>query len=244
VFSFLYSEQKKMRQTAENWLEVADRVFKYRRDQLNESQTKKLLGATGELKLRLKEKADASKLKMSVESLEGILRDTGGRIYPVSSIVENVEFFLVAAIVILGLRAYFVQPFKIPTNSMWPTYYGMTARNPECWERCRAWRGSVRRIIRQPHQLTDKSISPRSVIRRLQCRRFTPKLKGEPYWFSLPPGRNSPFPWMGRQPPSTSQLTLISISFSATLSSRIPAIHTMLWLKLPDKSIRWNNRRS
>jgi signal peptidase I len=41
--------------------------------------------------------------------------------------VENVEFFLVAAIVILGLRAYFVQPFKIPTNSMWPSYYGMTA---------------------------------------------------------------------------------------------------------------------
>jgi signal peptidase I len=41
--------------------------------------------------------------------------------------VENVEFFLVAAIVILGLRAYFVQPFKIPTNSMWPTYYGMTS---------------------------------------------------------------------------------------------------------------------
>ncbi|MBA3849356.1 MAG: signal peptidase I [Opitutus sp.] len=31
-----------------------------------------------------------------------------------------------AAIVILGLRAYFVQPFKIPTNSMWPSYYGMT----------------------------------------------------------------------------------------------------------------------
>jgi signal peptidase I len=41
--------------------------------------------------------------------------------------VENVEFFLVAAIVILGLRAYIVQPFKIPTNSMWPSYYGMTA---------------------------------------------------------------------------------------------------------------------
>lgn len=127
MFSFLYSEQKKMRQNAENWLEVADRVFKYRRDQLNETQTKKLLTATGEVKLRLKEKADASRIKMAVESLEGALRDTGGRIYPVSSIVENVEFFLVAAIVILGLRAYFVQPFKIPTNSMWPSYYGMTS---------------------------------------------------------------------------------------------------------------------
>ena len=127
MFSFLYSEQKKMRQNAENWLEVADRVYKYRRDQLNDSQLNRLAAASGEVKLRLKEKADASKIKMSVESLEGVLRDTGGRIYPMSSIVENVEFFLVAAIVILGLRAYFVQPFKIPTNSMWPTYYGMTA---------------------------------------------------------------------------------------------------------------------
>ena len=116
-----------MRQNAENWLEVADRVFKYRRDQLNEPQTKKLLSATDEVKLRLKEKAEASRIKLAVEALESVLRDTGGRIYPVSSLVENVEFFLVAAIVILGLRAYFVQPFKIPTNSMWPSYYGMTA---------------------------------------------------------------------------------------------------------------------
>jgi len=127
VFSFLYSEQKKMRQNAVNWLEIADRVYHYRRDQLNQTQLQKLQSAAGEVKLRLKEKADASRLKMSVESLEGVLRDTGGRIYPVSSIIENVEFFLVAAIVILGLRAYFVQPFKIPTNSMWPSYYGMTA---------------------------------------------------------------------------------------------------------------------
>jgi signal peptidase I len=38
-----------------------------------------------------------------------------------------VEFLVVAALVILGLRTYFVQPFKIPTNSMWPSYYGMTS---------------------------------------------------------------------------------------------------------------------
>lgn len=31
-----------------------------------------------------------------------------------------------AAIVILGIRTYFIQPFKIPTNSMWPTFNGMT----------------------------------------------------------------------------------------------------------------------
>jgi len=127
MFDFLYSEEKKMRRNAENWLEVADRVYKFRRDRLTETQNARLVSATGELKLRLKERVDAGKLKLSIEALERVLRDTGGRIYPASSMVENVEFFLVAAIVILGLRAYFVQPFKIPTNSMWPSYYGMTA---------------------------------------------------------------------------------------------------------------------
>src|SRR3954469_22214688 len=116
-----------MRQNAANWIEVADRVYKFRRDQLTSDQNQRLLAAVGGVKQRLKEKADAPKLKLAVESLEGVLRATGGRIYPQGALVENIEFFLVAAIVILGLRAYFVQPFKIPTNSMWPTYYGMTA---------------------------------------------------------------------------------------------------------------------
>lgn len=115
-----------MRRHASNWLEVAERVFNFRRDLLTDTERQQLQGATGELKLRLKERADSGKLKLGIEKLEGVLDKTGGKMYPSNSIVENVEFFLVAAIVILGLRAYFVQPFKIPTNSMWPTYYGMT----------------------------------------------------------------------------------------------------------------------
>ncbi len=127
MFSFLYSETKKTRQDARNWLEVADRVDKFRRDQLTAAQTAKLLAATGEVQARLKDRAEAGQLKSAIEKLEAVLREVGGRVYPLSSMIENVEFFLVAAIVILGLRAYFVQPFKIPTNSMWPSYYGMTA---------------------------------------------------------------------------------------------------------------------
>lgn len=71
------------------------------------------------------------KLKPAIEHLEEP-RWYGGAIYPKSALVENVEFFLVAAIVILGIRTYFIQPFKIPTNSMWPTYNGMT---PEAFPR-------------------------------------------------------------------------------------------------------------
>lgn len=126
MFGFLLSQQGKMRQNASNWLEVAERVRRFRRDQLNDGQIQRLTAAAGDLRARLKDRADASRLKMSIEALEVVLRDVGGRMYPVSSLVENVEFFLVAAIVILGIRAYFVQPFKIPTNSMWPSYFGMT----------------------------------------------------------------------------------------------------------------------
>ncbi|HEY4302096.1 MAG TPA: signal peptidase I [Candidatus Didemnitutus sp.] len=126
MFSFLFSEEKKVRGHAANWLEVANRVYHFRRDLLSEVELRRLTGARDDLRQKLREHARVPVLKAAVEKLEAVLRETGGRQYPVTSIVENVEFFLVAAIVILGLRAYFVQPFKIPTNSMWPTYNGMT----------------------------------------------------------------------------------------------------------------------
>ena len=38
---------------------------------------------------------------------------------------ENVEILVVAIVVAMGFRAYFLQPFKIPTGSMQPTLYGI-----------------------------------------------------------------------------------------------------------------------
>ncbi len=115
-----------MRTNAGNWLEVAEKVYHYRRDVLAAPLLSELLARMQALRQALKDRADAAKLKLAIEALEDVLRRTGGKIYPKSSLVENVEFFLVAAIVILGIRTYFVQPFKIPTNSMWPSYHGMT----------------------------------------------------------------------------------------------------------------------
>jgi signal peptidase I len=127
MFGFFESQEKKMRDNAANWLELAAKVWNYRRDRLNANESDELVARTQELKKLLRERADAGRLKLGIESLEGVLGRTGGAIYPKTSLVENVEFFLVAAIVILGIRTYFVQPFKIPTNSMWPSYYGITA---------------------------------------------------------------------------------------------------------------------
>jgi signal peptidase I len=126
MFGLFASQEKKARENAGNWLELADKVWHFRRDLLSDKESADLLKRAAELREQLKAKADAARLKLSIESLEAVLRRTGGAIYPKTSLVENVEFFLVAAIVILGIRTYFVQPFKIPTNSMWPTYFGMT----------------------------------------------------------------------------------------------------------------------
>ena len=47
--------------------------------------------------------------------------------YPNANYRENVEVFLVALAVAMGIRTFFVQPFKIPTGSMQPTLYGVVS---------------------------------------------------------------------------------------------------------------------
>ncbi len=47
---------------------------------------------------------------------------------PNAGIAENVEVILVAIIVALGIRTYFLQPFTIPTSSMSPTLKGITGK--------------------------------------------------------------------------------------------------------------------
>jgi signal peptidase I len=56
--------------------------------------------------------------------------------YPNAAWRENVEVLLVALTVAMGIRTFFLQPFKIPTGSMQPTLYGVTSDNlinkPDC----------------------------------------------------------------------------------------------------------------
>ena len=47
--------------------------------------------------------------------------------YPNAVWRENVEVLLVAIAVAMGIRTFFIQPFKIPTGSMQPTLYGVTS---------------------------------------------------------------------------------------------------------------------
>src|SRR6516225_10074693 len=69
--------------------------------------------------------------------------------YPNAAWRENVEVLLVALTVAMGIRTFFLQPFKIPTGSMQPTLYGVTSppnpreasafNRPTGWAAVREW---------------------------------------------------------------------------------------------------------
>lgn len=131
MFGFLQSENKKLRSAAKNWLYLGHKVYNFRKDELSNAEISELARRIDELRAAVKtQPADAGKLKLSIEAMEDHMRKVGGAFYPQSSLGENVDFALYFLIIYLGFTAFFIKPFKIPTNSMWPTYNGMTS---EVW---------------------------------------------------------------------------------------------------------------
>ena len=115
---------------AKELLRIGLKVWFYRKDRLPPIEERALQIANQGLRDAIKTKAISSKeLEKKARILDDALRKSGGHYYHKKNWVENVEMFLVAAIVILGIRSFFVQPFIIPTNSMYPSFYGMT---PSC----------------------------------------------------------------------------------------------------------------
>ena len=119
------SQSKKLLKEVSYWLRLADKVEHYRRDILSPGDLDALRGASKRLETTIASK-EKRETRRSIDSLEKVLRRCGGCYYPKSGWSENVEMLLVAAILAIGIRTFFIQPFKIPTNSMFPTYNGMT----------------------------------------------------------------------------------------------------------------------
>jgi signal peptidase I len=117
---------RKLRKKATELLNSANKIYHYRRDVTAPEDLQILERRTTELHEVIKNKASETEaIETAIVSLDSQLRKVGGKLYPKTFLNDNIEVIIVAAIVVIGIRSFFFQPFIIPTNSMYPTYSGM-----------------------------------------------------------------------------------------------------------------------
>ena len=118
--------KRSQKKGAKEILRLGEKALDYRRDILSADQVERLESATTALKVVLSNKIIyINELEEKAEKVDIELKESGGLYYHKKGWVENVEMLMVAAIVVIGIRSFFVQPFIIPTNSMYPSFFGM-----------------------------------------------------------------------------------------------------------------------
>lgn len=110
---------------ATNLLRIAERVHDYRRDLMSQDEIENLREGVEKLNEAVRTRS-SEKTVPALQYLQKHLGKSGGCLYPRTSWAENVEMLLVASILAIGIRTFFFQPFKIPTNSMYPSFNGLT----------------------------------------------------------------------------------------------------------------------
>ena len=118
--------KRSLRKGAKEILRFGQKSLAFRKDLLDPGRADGLESRLVVLNDTIRDKSStANQLEEKARSVDEIMKEAGGDFYNKKSWVENVEMLLVAAIIVIGIRSFFIQPFIIPTNSMFPTYYGM-----------------------------------------------------------------------------------------------------------------------
>ena len=102
------------------------RLLHYKRDLLTPENFARLTKKNVELHHAIGQRNRATIDRVTTE-----LDSEIGKVVPTPThqgLRENCETFLVAIVIALGIRAYFLQPFKIPTGSMQPTLNGVIGK--------------------------------------------------------------------------------------------------------------------
>ncbi len=103
------------------------RFLRYNEDVISDQNKEKIAGLEAEFKGKLETKETTrGELNESAEVLSKTC-EKSVKGYKPSAIRENVESFFVVIVLVMGIRTYFAQPFKIPTGSMQPTLNGIIA---------------------------------------------------------------------------------------------------------------------
>src|SRR5437867_1568968 len=127
------------------------RILNHQRDILSPQADQAVGAAAAELQKTIAENSGREALAKPIANLEAVA-NKWLKPYPNAAWRENVEVLLVALAVAMGIRTFFLQPFKIPTGSMQPTLFGVTSENllqnpgskrPTGWEAVREWFSGV-----------------------------------------------------------------------------------------------------
>ena len=110
MFSSKYVKHSKL------LLRHAQKYLRYKADVLDETNREEITAGMRRLQAALGQR-DHKQIETRAEALDAHLH----KLAPItweSHWRENVEVVLVAIVVAVGIRSYFLQPFKIPTGSM------------------------------------------------------------------------------------------------------------------------------
>jgi signal peptidase I len=104
------------------------KILNHQRDLLEPKAVAAVEAGLAEMSHQLRAGAGPVELRKQMTQLASVAQDWL-KAYPHAGFRENVEVFLVAVAVAMAIRTFFLQPFKIPTGSMQPTLFGITAEN-------------------------------------------------------------------------------------------------------------------
>ncbi|MDR1436290.1 MAG: signal peptidase I [Puniceicoccales bacterium] len=117
-----WKAKRRLRKRVRSVLRTLRLVIKFRSDLIETHYLEELRNA----ELHLSGKTSKPTVE-AVERCHLLLVRVGGNIFPIHRQTENAELLFAASVLAMAIRTFFLQPFSIPTNSMWPTYCGMVA---------------------------------------------------------------------------------------------------------------------
>ncbi|MES2440723.1 MAG: signal peptidase I [Verrucomicrobiota bacterium] len=114
----------KWKKDAQHLVKGAKKFVDYKRDLLKPERVAEIESRRVDLLAAIKSK-DLAKVNEASKQIRAVCENSLPQEPPLGWLEENVEVMFVAIVIALGLRAYYLQPFRIPTGSMQPTLNGI-----------------------------------------------------------------------------------------------------------------------